>query len=238
MEKLIYLLWRAPGDEAEAFARRVRGPLAEAAAALAGVRRVQANVQDTDVAPAAGIRQTRLDPPIDALLQVWVDAAVDAFRAPLDALIAAQVARLAAYRVCESEPLVNARHPPQPGQRTAGFAQIAVLRQPARLTRAQWLAHWQNVHTRVAIDTQDTFEYRQNLVVQTLTDDAPAIDAIVEECFPAVAMNDPLAFFAAAGDEPKFREHLRRMMDSVERFIDRGELDVLPTSQYLLKALR
>ena len=96
MEKLIYLLWRAPGDEAEAFARRVRGPLAEAAAALAGVHRVQANVQDADVAPAAGIRQTRLDPPIDALLQVWVDTAVEAFRAPLDALIAAQVARLAA----------------------------------------------------------------------------------------------------------------------------------------------
>lgn len=236
MEKLIYLLWRAPGSAAEAFAHTVRGALAEAVAALPGVRRVQANVQDAEVAPAAGIRQTRLDPAIDALLQVWVDTAVDAFRAPLDAVIAARTARHAAYRVCESEPLVNTRHAPRPGQRTAGFAQIAVLRQPARLTRAEWLAHWQNVHTRVAIDTQDTFEYRQNLVVQTLTAGAPAVDAIVEECFPAAAMNDPFAFFAAAGDEAKFREHLRLMMDSVDGFLERGQIDVLPTSQYLLKA--
>lgn len=238
MEKLIYLLWRKPGSEPEAFARSVRTELADAVAALPGVQRVQANVQDADVAPAAAMRQTRLDPAIDALLQVWVDTAVDAFRAPLDAVIAAGGGRHAVYRVCESEPLVNTRHPPQPGQRTAGFAQIAVLRRPLRLTREEWLQRWQNGHTRVAIDTQDTFEYRQNLVVQTLTADAPFIDAIVEECFPAAAMTDPFAFFAAAGDEAKFREHLRLMMESVDRFLDRGQLDVLPTSQYRLKGWR
>ena len=61
---------------------------------------------------------------------------------------------------------------------------------------------------------------------------APHYDAFVEECFPAAAMTDPLVFFDAAGDGERFQHNLDRMMDSVHRFIDMDQLDVLPTSQY------
>ena len=64
------------------------------------------------------------------------------------------------------------------------------------------------------------FEYIQNVVVRTLTPDAPAIDAIVEECFPPEAMTDYKVFFDAPGDETKFKKNLKCMMESVHRFIE------------------
>ena len=69
-------------------------------------------------------------------------------------------------------------------------------------------------------------------VTRPLTADAPAIDAIVEECFPSGAMTDFKVFFDAPGDEPKFKRNLQRMVQSVARFIEPGQIDVIPTSQY------
>ena len=88
--------------------------------------------------------------------------------------------------------------------------------------------------TPVAIETQSTFEYRQNVVVRALTPGARPYDAIVEECFPPQAMDNPQAFFDAVGDEQKFQRNLDRMMASVGRFLDLGTIDVLATSQYRL----
>ena len=62
--------------------------------------------------------------------------------------------------------------------------------QQPRLSYEQWLDIWHNSHTRVAIDTQSTFGYRQNVVVRPLTYLAPPIDAIIEENFPPAAMSD------------------------------------------------
>ena len=97
---------------------------------------------------------------------------------------------------------------------------------------------WHGHHTRVAIDTQDNFLYVQNVVVRALTHAAPGYDAIVEECFPAAAMTDPHAFFDAVGDDEKFQRNVAEMMDSCGRFIDFDKIDVVPTSQYVVKAVR
>jgi hypothetical protein len=231
VEKVIYLLWRDPAEDAEAAAARLRSGLTPRLREI-GVRALQINVADAAVAAAAKLRQTVLAPPPDALLQVWVDSAITALREPVDRAVAAVAPRYAAYRVTESQPLRNLRHPPSAGQRTEGFAQIALLRRPARLARPQWLAIWHDHHTLVAVETQSTFEYLQNSVVDALTPDAPAIDAIVEECFPLAAMTDPHVFFDAVGDERRLRNNLKRMMDSVGRFLDAGTIDVIPTSQY------
>ena len=78
----------------------------------------------------------------------------------------------------------------------------------------------------------------QNVVVRALTHAAPGYDAIVEERFPAAAMTDPHAFFDAVGDEEKFQRNVAEMMDSCGRFIDFDKIDVVPTSQYVVKAVR
>jgi len=150
----------------------------------------------------------------------------------VDAAIAATAGRFDAYLVTESQPLRNERYPPMPGQRSYGFAQIALLKKPQRLGYAEWLANWHDGHTPVAIETQSTFEYIQNVVVRALTPGARPYDAIVEECFPPSAMSDPHAFFDAVGDPEKFQRNLDRMMASVGRFLDLGTIDVLATSQY------
>jgi hypothetical protein len=223
MEKLIYLAWGvAPADKAAL----------ATALGTAGARHVRLNLADADVAPAAKLRQSALQPAPDALFQVWVDSAIAQFRGPLDEAVGAASTRHAAYLVTESQPLLNTRYPAEPGARTAGFAQIAILRKPVRLDTAQWLDAWHNHHTTVAIETQSNFEYLQNVVTRSLTTEAPAIDAIVEECFPSAAMTDPFTFFDAPGDEAKFKRNLARMMESVGRFIDPGTIDVIPTSQY------
>lgn len=235
MEKIIYLLWRDPKEDADDFAVRLRTKLADQLLAL-GARGVQLNVADPAVSRAAGIIQSNTRPPIQGMISLWLDSAVAKFRQPYDEAIAAAVSRMAAYLVTESQPIRNTLHPPQPGSRTAGFAQIAVLRRPPRLTYEAWLDIWHNSHTQVAIDTQSTFQYVQNVIVRPLSYGAPVYDAVVEECFPEGAMDDPQAFFDGVGNPEKFQRNLQAMMESVQRFIDLDKIDVLATSQHVIKA--
>ncbi|WP_137819102.1 EthD domain-containing protein [Pseudomonas sp. 2FG] len=235
MEKIIYLVWRDAQTDSETFAQRLRGEVANQLLAL-GACGLQVNVVDRQVEAAAGLRQANSQPLMDGSVALWVDSAIAQFRQPFEAVLASAVARLAGYLVSESVPIRNTRFPAVPGERTHGFAQLALLTRPAGQDPATWLDIWHNQHTQVAIDTQDNFLYVQNLVLRPLNADAPKFDAIVEECFPPAAMTDPQAFFDAVGDEAKFQRNLATMMESCQRFIDFDKIDVLPTSQYLLKA--
>jgi hypothetical protein len=194
---------------------------------------VQVNVADGAVAGAL-IRMTELDPQPEAIVGVWVDSARDAARAPLDAALGAEAARLAAYVVTESEPLPNTAHPAAPGERTPGFANVALLRRPADMTPAAWLDAWQGQHTDVAIEIQSTFGYVQNAVVRAVTPDAPAIDAVVEELFPIEALTSMHAFFAA-DDDDELGRRLVLMGESTGRFGADRDLDVVPTSRYVMQ---
>ena len=76
----------------------------------------------------------------------------------------------------------------------------------------------------------------QNIVARPLGFDAPAYDAIVEEGFPPAAFGNTDAFFDAAGDLDKSARNQQLMRESCERFIDYRTIDVVQTSQYVLKA--
>lgn len=234
MEKVIYALWRDPRVTAEAFALTVRRELSRQLLAL-GARGVQVNVCDEAVLPAAQLRQSQTQPPICGAVSVWLDSANATFRKPCDEAVAAVVSHMAAYLVSESEPIRNTRFPAREGERTKGFSQMAFLSVPPRLTPGAWLDIWHGHHTQVAIDTQDNFQYVQNFVVRPLTYGAPRYSAIVEECFPQAAMTDAQAFFNAIGEPDKFKRNLDVMMDSCSRFIDFDKIDVVPTSQYVVR---
>lgn len=236
MEKVIYLVWREQSMDADQFGVHLRRDLAERLLAL-GARGLQVNVQDGAVAAANEMRLINTRPQPEAMVSVWVDSAADALRSHFDKAVATAVPRMAAYLVSESMPIRNIRYPSLPGQRTEGWAQVALLARPPRMSPETWRDIWQNSHTQVAIDTQSTFLYVQNLVIRVLSYAAPVYDAIVEEGFPAAAMADTYSFFDAVGDEAKYRRNYKTMMDSCQRFIDRDRIDVLPTSQYLIKGL-
>jgi hypothetical protein len=236
VEKVLYVVWRAEGPEGDDLGGALRGPVADRLL-RDGARGVQINVADADVA-AATLRFELTQPPMAAVVGVWVDSARDAARRPLDdALLASPaVANLAAYLVTESVPLRNSAHPPAPGERTAGFANMAFLQRPAALAHADWLDFWLNGHTPAALELQSTFAYTQNVVSRVLTEGAPPFDGIVEECFPMEALTDLHAFFAAADDDELARR-MTAMAASTGRFIEDNQLDVLPTSQYVIKDL-
>lgn len=192
---------------------------------------VVVNVRDSPVRGSL-MTLTTLDPPVGAVLSLWTQQSYgQQVRAALDVL-AGESDFLSAYLVTESVPLAPPEHL---GQRCPGLANIALLRRPPTLDRVTWLQRWQGDHTQVAIDTQATFGYTQNLVVRALTPDAPAIDGIVEELFPDAATTDLHAFFGAA-DDADLTDRMQKMIASTSAFGANENIDTVPTSRYLLRS--
>ena len=193
----------------------------------AGAARLQVNVSDDAVAGAMRINE--LDPAIDAVVSVWADDPAPV----LDILTAAageDVGRVAAWQVLERTPLRP--EVAVDGTRIDALANVAFLRRPAELERAEWSRIWLDEHTQVAIDTQATFGYTQNIVERALTEATPPVDAIVEELFPMAAVHDIHAFYGSGGDQRELERRMTRMLESVQRFGADRNLDVVPTSRY------
>jgi hypothetical protein len=217
-------------DANEAWCQRIRGPVATELLTL-GLPGVAVNVRDEPVRESL-MTLTTLDPPAAAVVSVWTQQSYgDQMRAAI-ALLEAETDSLAAYLVTESLPMP----PPDPGdgQRTPGLANVALLRRPAELDQPTWLHRWLINHTSVAIDTQSTFGYTQNVVVRALTDNAPTIDGIVEELFPDGAVSDPYVFYGAR-DKADLQDRLTRMIDSVAAFGANKNVDTVPTSRYVFR---
>ncbi|MEB3030403.1 EthD domain-containing protein [[Mycobacterium] nativiensis] len=229
MEKVVILARKA--EFSEDWCRRLRGPIAEELLAL-GLPGVVVNVRDEPVRDSM-LQLTTLDPPAAAVISLWTQQYYGEQTRAAIALIEAESDSTAAYLVTESTPMP----PPDPGdgQRTPGLANVALLRRPADLDQATWLQRWHLNHTQVAIDTQATFGYTQNVVVRALTDNAPVIDGIVEELFPDGAVSDPLVFYGAA-DQADLADRVGRMVASVSAFGANQNLDTVPTSRYVFRS--
>jgi len=230
MEKILYSVWKSDSDSGDEFRDSLLEQLGPELLGL-GVRGLRISVVDSEVEPASSLRQENLGAAMDAMISVWLDSSV--YREAIEAAIAARVERMDGYLVTESEPLCS--DTPE-GERTPGMAQVVFLQRPERLSEAEWIEIWHGSHTQVAIDTQSTFGYRQNVVARTVTDGAAHIDAIIEENFPAEAMSSQHAFYAADSEED-YQARLNAMIESCARFIDFDKINVCPTSEYLLKAV-
>ena len=228
MEKVIAVLRRADPDDD--WCDRQRGPVADALLDL-GVAGLSVNVRDSAVRHSL-MTITTLDPPAAAVVSLWTEQCYGEQMASALKLLAAECEQLAAYLVTESIPLSGPVV--DPGLRTPGLANIALLRRPADLDEATWLTRWQGGHTSVAIETQSIFGYTQNWVVRTLTPDAPGIAGIVEELFPTEAITDLKAFFGAADDDD-LQDRLGQMVASTAAFGANENIDTVPTSRYVFR---
>jgi hypothetical protein len=228
MEKVIVALRRT--DSNDEWCARLRGPVADELLDL-GVPGLSVNVRDSPVRESL-MTLTTLDPPVVALVSLWTPQCYGPQVVAALRQLAAECEQLAAYLVTESVPMAGPAS--EPGSRTTGFANIALLRRPADLDQATWLNSWQLDHTPVAIETQSTFGYTQNWVVRALTPDAPGIAAIVEELFPAEAVSDLKAFFGAA-DDADLQNRVGRMVASTSAFGANQNIDTVPTSRYVIK---
>jgi hypothetical protein len=96
----------------------------------------------------------------------------------------------------------------------------------------EWRRAWQGGHTSVALNTQSSYRYVQNVIFRPLTAGAPAYSAVVEECFPIEAAGDLHVFFDAVGDDAKLARHMTAMSESCDRFMD-GVAPVAWTAEYM-----
>lgn len=217
-------------DADEAWVARMRGPVAAALLDL-GLPGVALNLRDGPVRDSLMTLRT-LDPPVQGFVSLWAAAYHgDDVAVALDRL-RGEAEQMAAYLVTESVPLPPPRT--DPGERTPGLANVALLRRPKDLDTDTWRHRWHRDHTPVAIATQATFGYVQNEVVRPLTDGAPEVAAIVEEFFPLEAVADLHAFFGAA-DDADLADRMRRMIESTAAFGASTNVDTVPTGRYVLR---
>jgi hypothetical protein len=228
VEKVVVLLRVAEPDDQ--WCEQIRGPVADELLDL-GVEGLAVNVRDGAVRDSL-MTLTTLAPPVAAVVSIWTQQSYGRQVAAAVELLADQCESLAAYLVTESVPIAP---PDRLGDRTPGFANVALLRRPADLDHATWLTRWQVDHTPVAIETQATFGYTQNVVIRALTPDAPAIDGIVEELFPDAATTDLHAFFGAA-DDADLHDRMTRMVASTSAFGATDNIDTVPTSRFLVRS--
>lgn len=232
MEKLVYSFWH-PGKDVKALRDDLVRNLGPSLKQQAGVHGVQVNITDEFLDVPGGLQPFhRQQPPVQGILNIWVDTSY--WRKPLEALIAQHVAGFHGYSVVESKPIVNTRRAAQPGQRLDALSQVVFLEKPEAMDHQAWLSDWLNRHTQVAIDTQSTFGYVQNIVLRPLTPNAPMLHGIIEELFPFEAFTSQHAFYDAVGDDAKLQRHFQAMMDSCASFIDRERMDIIHTSQYVI----
>jgi hypothetical protein len=232
VEKLIYVLWKPDNVAIERFRDELLGPAARRLLRC-GARGLAVTLADERALP--GLRITQMAEPLTGMVSIWLDTALD--RSPVEEVLAAAPARYAGYVALESVPLRDPTHNVPPGERLPGLYNVACLEKPHWLTYDAWIEEWQGRHTRVAVETQSTFLYVQNVLVRPLTAGAPAWTAIVEEAFPAAAAGDPMIFYNAGGSPQKLKEHQERMMESVRRFIDFSRFETQPMSAYVLKRI-
>jgi hypothetical protein len=227
MEKLLILGRVNSGTSPEAF----RNSFAELAQTWQqeGTKKIRLAMVDNDVAAGEALRIVPQEPVHDFMASLWLDAG---YRyQPFTEGLSELAEQLHAWVVTESEPLVN-REAPGNGKRTPGMNQIVCFRKPESMSQDEWIDIWHNSHTQLAIDIQSTFGYRHNIICRNLTSGNPAFDAVVEENFPAEAMNSPHAFYETGGDEKLLQQRQTEMFESVQRFIDMGSLIVQPMSEY------
>ncbi|MCR9097321.1 MAG: EthD domain-containing protein [bacterium] len=228
MEKLAYLLWNddpnlSVDDFRDRLIEELPRPLEEAQAT-----RLKVSATDSDVAAGAGLHLGSLRP--DALVTFWLECCQD--RAPVEAALTSVCDRLAGYLVVESHPLRTSTPEGGVGQRMPGFSLVGCIEPKPGVDHETFVTTWERVHRDVAIAVQSTFSYVRNEVVRPLTDGAPPWGGIVEEGFPLAALEDPQAFYDAVGDDAKYQDHLKQMVDSCNAFLDMQKVDSHPMSEY------
>ena len=228
MEKVIVTLRAQASDDD--WVARMCGPVAEALLDL-GLPGVTVNVRDALVRDSL-MALTTLDPPVQGLLSLWTQQHYGEQLGRALEILAPLADSLAAYLVTESVPLPPPDTPA--GERTAGLANVALLRRPAELDEPTWLTRWQHDHTSVAIETQSTFGYVQNYVVRAVTPGAPPLSAIVEELFPIESVRSLHAFFGAA-DDADLADRMGRMVASTSAFGANENIDTVPTGRYVFR---
>lgn len=228
VEKLVYLLWREPGDGAQTFAKRMVESAGPALVAR-GARGVALHLADadTDLGRTVPVRAER--DLVAGTASFWLPS-VDA-RGAFEAGLRAACARIAGYLVTESVPRDFDRRDWPDGARSPGLVMVSIFPQPARLSREEFIARWHGSHTPLALEVHPLWRYVRNVVARPLTAGAPECAGIVEEHVRSAAdLDDPIRFYGGA---ERAERNMARVLEDARSFLDLERVMSVVTSQYL-----
>jgi hypothetical protein len=229
MEKLVYLLWRESSEETDAFARRLVSAVGPKLCA-SGARQVAVNAahREADLARTVPIRDS--GPQFAGLVSFWLGCVDDA--PAYEAILRDGAARAAGYLVTESVPRDFDQRTWPDGVRSPGVKMISVFEQPARLTRAEFIARWHGSHTPLSLEVHPLWRYVRNVVARRLTDGAPDYAGIVEEHVRELAdLTDPARFY---GGKDKMAANIQRILADARSFLDLERVMSVVASETIL----
>ena len=229
MEKLVYLLWRDPSEDADAFARRLVEGVGPKLCA-SGARQVAVNAADreADLARTVPIRDSA--PQFAGSSRSGSPAWTT--RAAYEAILRDGAPRSAGYLVTESVPRDFDRRDWPDGVRSPGVKMISVFEQPARLTRAEFIARWHGSHTPLSLEVHPLWRYVRNVVARPLSEGAPDYAGIVEEHVRELAdLTDPARFYGGAD---VMAANIQRILEDARSFLDLERVMSVVTSETIL----
>jgi len=240
MEKLMYLVFGAQGEDADArrdlLLGRVRAELGER-----GARGLSMDIADSAAAIPAPMPWPEEELPLAAVISFWMEC--HDRRAPFEEILQPLGQHVPGYLVTESlymdygdNPHAARRNWPD-GERSPGVVQVTLLEQPTRLTYEQWIEHWYGVQSPLSERMQPRARYVRNAVARPLTAGAPPYKGIVEECWATTEIpQNPMLYYGANGSKQTLRENMATMMESVSQFLDFDRIRVAMLSEYLLSS--
>ena len=239
MDKLIYLLWGPGGQDKK---QRQHVLLREVAPRLleAGVVKLTMYIDDPD----SNVRSSAPFHPgkrICAEVAIWLNDAGK--RVPCEEILRTAGFRFAGYLVDESiytEYGGNRHSAPRnwpDGQRSPGVVAITLMERPKRLSHEEWIQRWHGRQSPVSEAMQPRARYIRNVVIKTLTPDAPPYEGIVEEAWPSARhVTNPFLFYGAGRNPLKLVWNMVVMLRSVIHFLDLRRIRSTMASEYILKS--
>jgi hypothetical protein len=224
MQSLVYVVWRPFGLGAGEFRQQLMASavprLLESAAAA-----VRVNVADIDA--TFGLPVLYREGTLTALVCAQVETPDQ--RVEIEEALQPIASKLAGYAVEEDVAKARERRTWTDGERTPGAKLVTLFRKAAQLSHAEFLRHWTEVHTPLALEVHPQWSFVRHVVLEGLSDDAPAYDGIVEEqCRQLEDITDAGRYFGA----PK---NIKRILESARKFLDMSGVESHIMSEYVLR---
>jgi len=239
VEKLIYLLWPPQGQDKK---KRQQLMVGEIGPRLlqAGAIKLTLYVDDPD----SDVRSPSPFHPgerICAEVALWTGDAEK--RGPFEDILGSAGFRFAGYLVEESvyteyggNRHSGSRNWPD-GQRSPGVMAITLMERPKRLSHDEWIKRWHGRQSPVSEAMQPRARYIRNVVVRSVTPDAPPYEGIVEEAWPSARhVTNPFLFYGAGRNPLKLMWNIMVMLRSVMGFLDLRRIRTTMASEYILKS--